>query len=195
MDPELTQLEKELAELQPAGLSDSFIEKIEQAIADDIEQQKEAKVVLFPHQGSDANFETKQAEEKKASSSWPWLKEWRAAAAVAFLGAATALVMTSPDSAVESSESVFNERPQQEASFPVASFFPADISNEYMPVSTDQNFLNVADDGIVECPNKKAHRCIRVEYQQKTSYENSKGYTVEVEKPFVDYYVVPVSTD
>jgi len=49
MDPELTQLEKELAELQPAGLSDSFIEKIEQAIADDIEQQKEAKVVLFPH--------------------------------------------------------------------------------------------------------------------------------------------------
>jgi len=185
-DSDLNKLEKELAALSPSALPSSLVKRIESAVENELAEQVERKVVTFPG----ANI--KPVEDSKNEGRF----QWRAAAAVALFGALSAFIVTQPDQG--SDHSVLNQPFQvppsaMDMSSPV--FSATDRQGEFTPVSMNRDLTTISDDGIVECSLNQPHHCIRIEYQQKTAYENTQGDIVEVEKPFVDYYVVPVATD
>jgi hypothetical protein len=106
-----------------------------------------------------------------------------AAAAVACLGAATALFMpTSPrgGSVVENSPATHGKHP---------------ISTPgYVPASFGRNVEDASDEGVV-LKDGKPHRVMKIVYKEQGSFINAEGKKVEVEQPRVEYILVPEKVD
>jgi hypothetical protein len=161
-----------LREVSPAALSPDFLAKLEDVVARTPFTVNE-KIVLFP----------------KAKSPAP-LRKFRpirgAAAAVALIGAATALLIP-------------NARPPQKFAYqaPVVSspaITPNPVGN-LVPASFNRGLSGVSDEGIVWKSNKQPHSVVRVSYEEKITLKDEMGRTYQVVQPRVQYMLVPAKTD
>ncbi|MEO5915485.1 MAG: hypothetical protein ABIS50_14730 [Luteolibacter sp.] len=156
----------------PVALAPDFLAKLE-AIVRDVPFAVDEKIVLFP----------KASVAPRKKSNRPM---WAAAAAVALIGAATALLMP-----VDRPTSNF-------ASQPVPS--SANISNvaaeNLIPAGFNRGVSNVHDEGVVWKSNSQPHSLMRVEYIDKITLKDPKsGATYQVEQPRARYMLVPEKTD
>jgi hypothetical protein len=106
-----------------------------------------------------------------------------AAAAVACLGAAAALFVPSNRSA----------SPVAEQTPPVKDHATISASG-FVPASFGRNVQDASDEGIVWKDNKP-HRVVKVVYKELGSFVNAEGKRVEVERPRVEYILVPEKID
>jgi hypothetical protein len=102
-----------------------------------------------------------------------------AAAAVACLGAATALFMpTAPR------ESVAVEKHTGSAVNHALS------APGYVPASFGRNVEDASDEGVI-LKDGKPHRVMKIVYKEQGSFINAEGKRIEVEQPRVEYILVP----
>lgn len=126
------------------------------------------KIVAFP----------KHAPAPPANTrSW-----WSAAAAVAILGASAALLIPAGKSGMPPSANV------QTSPRPAAA--PAQL----VPAGFNRGLSEASDEGVI-WSDKRPHRVLKVVYRDQVTLRDAEGNTYQVERPRVEYIVVPAKTD
>ena len=174
MDAELKQLEEELERLAPEALPEGLISRMAAAMDNWQESEREEKVVPFPQHVEDG------------SSVWSGF--WKTAAAVALLGAAAALMM--PGTTEPSSGPVAASVVQ-----PAPPLFKPASQAKFSPVSAERNVVNAEQQGRIVVVGGVPHRCVRVNCLDNFKYVDGSGAQIHVERPSVDFVLVPVRPD
>lgn len=215
MSHDPTSLEQDLLELRAATLDDAFLQRLESAaegtlvqltreeirfeeslrakpaarLSPDFLEELESvtrgvpfpvneKIVLFP-KGNSA---------PAARRNRPM---WSAAAAVALIGAATALLMPGGKTAGGSMASHDAKTPPAAVS---SSTLPTTVSSNLVPAGFNRGVSEVRDEGVVYQANKP-HSRVRVVYMDRVTLKHPDGRTYQVEQPKVRYVLVPARTD
>lgn len=110
---------------------------------------------------------------------------WGAAAAVAIIGAATALLVPTG----RTTEG--HRRPVTAAAPSVASPAP----RNFVPAGFNTNLSEVHDEGVIWKSNNQPHSVVRMVYKDQVILKDANGRTVQVEQPRVEYMLVPAKTD
>lgn len=170
--------EHQLRAISPAPLAAEHLAGLE-ALFRDVPFPMDEKIVLFP---------ISSAAKPAATRRRPM---WAAAAAVAMIGAATALMLPPASGPVRNlaSRSASSTNPA-----PVAPTRAVDNSN-LVPAGFDRGVSQVKDEGVVWKNDTQPHSLMRVEYIDKITLKDSNGRTYQVERPGFRYMLVPAKTD
>ncbi len=163
------QLEAELRKIRPAALPATLLQALE-AHTQGLPRPGSPAVVPFP------------ARHPATAHNRKW---WSAAAAVAILGALSALLI--PNGAP-------SDKPiAGQAQNPGLSEHPS-VNTEITPTGFSRQVSETSDEGII-WPSAKPHRVVKVVYKERVTMKRADGSTYEVEQPRVEYYVVPTDSD
>jgi len=165
-------IERELGKLSPSVLAGGVQERLLETVSR-VPFPVNEKVVLFPGK-------TKPVE--KAPARRPWIA---AAAAVAVLGAFSALMMG----------------PQKDGSGPIVrketSSGPVDSPHDsrLVDASMGSQVREAQDQGVTWTRDGKPLRQVKVIYMDKVKYVDEGGKVVEMERPRVEWLLVPEKID
>lgn len=169
--------EELLREKSPARLSPDFLAGLE-SVTRGVPFPVNEKIVLFP----------KGTAAPAARKSRPM---WSAAAAVALIGAATALLMPGGKPAGNNIASQDTKTPPSAVSSPALS---AAASSHLVPAGFNRGVSEVRDEGVVYQENRP-HSRVKVTYMDSVTLKHPDGRTYQVEQPRVKYVLVPARTD
>lgn len=181
----LGELEKHLGEISPATMRTDVLSRMVRAMDSWHEHVPvEEKVVSFGTRNDGAKGSGKQPGGMLA-----------AAAAVALLGAVTALVLprATPEDAGDPAV----------ASHPVdAAGSDYDVSGQtghkqawLVPDALSHRVVNTADAGIVMAGNQTPHRCIRLDGMETIKMLDEDGREIVIDRPSVSFVLIPVETN
>lgn len=161
-----------LRETRPSRPDPRFLAEMENIFAG-IPFPVDEKIVLFPKANSSAT---------RPNARRPL---WAAAAAVALIGAASALLVppAGPAANVASRQTVQGTLP-----------LSGNASN-VVPASFNRGVSEVNDEGVVWKGDNQPHSVIRVVYKDKITVKDKDGRSFQVESPRVQYMTVPARTD
>ncbi len=207
MHDDLAQLEAELRNLRPAGSHDQFIKRLEACAHGDwaeplhgeleLEEKLRAQAparldptlmasleaicttIPFPKEKNIVGFPKSKSRPPVTKRS-----QFAAAAAIALLGAATALLL--PIKGNNPSALADDARPTQTTR-------PANAV--LTPASFKRGLTAASDEGVVWQSSQGPHRVLKFTYQDCATLRDDKGRTYEVEQPRVEYIFVPAKTD
>lgn len=181
-------LEVHLEQMAPASMPMDMLDRMERAMDRWHEQVPvEEKVVQFGEDESELESTRKQSGGGMLA----------AAAAVAMLGAVTALVM--PHLFKESDSNI---------NTPIASNHDVSVDSQasvvshveprdawLVPDSLSHNVTNTSDRGVVLSDDNIPHRCIQVDYVDRVKVMDDEGREFEIKRPGVRYMLLPVETN
>ena len=160
--------ESMLSEHRPAALPADFFASLEKVVASTPFPVGE-KIVMF----TKGNVAPKNVRR---------FRPYAAAAAVALMGAVTALMVPTGTTTSKHGGVI--------AANPV----PSKLPSGFVPASYGNNVQTASDEGVVWKENRP-HRMVRVVYKEHGSFINEKGERVEAEIPRVEYILVPEKID
>lgn len=169
------QFEESLRKISPARLSPDFLAQLE-AVVHEVPFSVNEKIVLFP----------KGQQGKQAPAARGTRPMWGAAAAVAVIGAVSALMIPAGKAPQDVAR---QDSPRTSA--PSANTAPANL----IPASFNRGVSEVSDQGIVWKSNNQPHSVVRVVYQDRITLKDASGRTYQVEQPKVKYMLVPAKAD
>lgn len=171
LTPGEIRFEEFLRSSSPAALSSDFMASLESVVAG-VPFPVNEKIVLFPKSGS--------APAKRSARPM-----WSAAAAVALIGAATALLMPTTKQA------------QRQVVAQAASPAPivSSANGNFVPASFNRGVSEVHDEGVVWKENNQPHSLVRVVYKELVTLKDASGRTFQIEQPKVKYVLVPAKAD
>ena len=110
---------------------------------------------------------------------------WSAAAAVALIGAVTALLVP-----------LHQTHPQVAKSPSVTPNIQAPPSTgKFIPAGFKRGLSETKDEGVIWQSNDQPHRVLKVVYQDRVTLKDKAGRTYQVEQPRVEYILLPAKTD
>jgi hypothetical protein len=172
-------IERELGKLSPSALAGGVQERLLETVAR-VPFPVDEKVVLFPGK-------TKPVE--KVHTRRPWLA---AAAAVAVLGAFSALMM-GPQRGSNSRPVAENDGPLYGPVRPGAS--AGTVEAGLGTPSFNSKVRDAEDEGVTWTQDGKPMRRVKVIYMDKVKYAGEDGKIVEMERPRVEWILVPEKID
>ena len=209
MTPDHPSLEAELRDLKAVGLDESFLTRLE-ASADgtwtgltyqEIRFEESLRVNSATRLPTDFMAELERIVAKApfpadvnivpfpTLTTPPPLRRhrpmWGAAAAVAIIGAATALLVPTDTTPVS------HERPVAAAAPSAAD----STSRNFVPAGFNTNLSEVHDEGVIWKSNNQPHSVVRMVYKDQVTLKDANGRTVQVEQPRIEYMLVPAKTD
>jgi len=169
LSPVEIRFENSLRENAPTGLSSAFLDSLEKVMSG-IPFPLDEKIVLFPKASAEIRKPVKTGQRSI----------FAAAAAVALIGAATALLMPQKPSATGLANN---------------SISPIISSENIAPITYDRGLSEAKDEGVIWQSKDKPQRVVRVVYVDRITTKNAEGKTVEIEQPRVEYILVPEKID
>ena len=169
LSPGEIRFETQLRSSSPARLSPAFMASLE-SIVREVPFPVGENILLFPK----AAVRTRRTRPI-----------WGAAAAVALIGAATALMVPAGKSPVNPTRQAAVTSPPV-----IASARP-----NLVPASFNRGLSEIHDEGVVWKSNTQPHTVVRVVYKDLITLKEANGRTFQVERPRVEYMLVPAKTD
>ena len=169
-DPAATSIEQHLQQFTPAPLPPALLARLEAATRT-TPFSGDQNIVRFPH-----------APTTATTSRRTW---WSAAAAVALAGGAAALLIPTSQELAPTSSNVPEPRVTQ----------PVRDANKLIPAGFNRNLAEARDEGVVWQSNKEPHRVLKVVYMERVTLKDASGRTYQVDKPRVEYILVPAGND
>jgi hypothetical protein len=210
MTSETADLEAKLLALRPGALDDDLLARLEACAADTLSELSPAELrfeselratrpsALSPEMlASFENILRKAPFPTELEKIVPFPKIplapasprkqplWAAAAAVAVIGALSALMIP----ASKKTQEVAQKSPAIAAPSPVAT--PGD----FVPATFNRGLSEVHDEGIIWRNNSQPHSLVRVVYKDQVTLSDANGRTLLVEQPRVEYMLVPAKTE
>lgn len=166
-------LEAELRGLQTQGLSPQFLKTLEKEVAS-IPAPTQVHVLPFPRK--------RQRQQPVTRKPPIWAA---AAAAVALMGVLSSwwLDPMAVDTASSPGASTITADPA-----------PANGVSTTAPAQFSRALTRTQDEGIIWGENKEPHRVLKVTYTDRVSMKREDGSTYQVEKPRIEYYLVPTES-
>lgn len=219
MNPHLPPIENELRELKIAGLDEDFLTRLEACAEGTMvhltleEIRFEAALrnfsparipsawavslepllsdAPFPQDGNILLFPRGVAQDRGARRFFRPM--WSAAAAVALMGAATALFLPT-DGRRQAPLAQVSVPSAEITPSPAVAISPAVAQNLLTPASFNRGLSEAKDEGIL-WQNSRPHRVVRVVYHERVTMKDENGRTIEVEQPRTEYILVPQKID
>lgn len=176
LDPTELAFENSLKAIAPAQLPDSLMRSLEGLTAATPFPNPDARILSFPDQAA--------AKRRHPRSGWA------VAAAVALCGAITALMM--PRETPQPGTTALNPDPAGSSGAPAV---PSPAGDRLLPAGFNTGIRETSDQGVVWQPNSTPHRVLKVVSMDKVTYKDASGRTYQIEKPRVDYILVPDKAD
>ncbi len=176
IEPAELAFERSLKALAPAKLPAALMASLETITAAAPFPIEEAKILSFP--------------EKNSAPRRSHRSGWAAAAAVAICGALTALMLPHGGTTNRVADSTTITAPA-----PSSSGNSAIQQDRLVPAGFNSGISETRDEGVVWSPDKTPHRVVRVVSMDKVTYKDASGRTYQIEKPRVDYILVPDKAD
>lgn len=211
MEPDLSSFENDLKSLRPAALDATFIARLEANINDTVFQlslserefERELRectpaplppelmaslttivsavpypthapnIVAFPINGEPTTSRTRTPRH--------W---WGAAAAVALFGAFAGLLVPGG----KQTQPIVSSQPSAPLSRPVA-------PSALVPAGFNRGLSEASDEGVILQSADKAHRVLKMVYQDRVTLKDASGRTYEIEQPRTEYILVPSNID
>ena len=169
--PAELQFEQRLRTITPAELPPALLASLEATVRD-IAFPTDENILRFPHQ------------EPCAS---PHHRHWwtAAAAAMALIGAVTAMLVPARHGPVKLATATQHTR--------VTS--PAPAAADLIPAGFNRGLAEARDEGVIWQPNDRPHRVLKVVYRDCVTLKDAAGHTYQVERPRVEYILVPAEND
>jgi len=181
-DADFDDLEEQLNQLGNITMSEEMITRMASAM-DRWHEELPVEEKLVPFGEAVANVD-------KISEKQPRKAIWAAAAAVALLGALSALVTPGPDNGELADMSLV------EAAQPMELVAVSPPRNAWVvPDSFTHKVINTTESGIVMSEDNTAHRRIHVEYLDAVTVLDDHGREIEIERPGVEVVLLPVVTN
>lgn len=171
-------IENQLRAHRPAALDVDFLAGLEKIVAD-VPFPADDKILLFP-KAAPAHSKPRKARPM-----------WSAAAAVALIGAATALMVPSRERAPQA----VTQQPPAAAITAPAAIASNPSSSNLVPASFNRGISEVHDEGIVWKGNNQPRSLVRIVYKELVTLKDENGRTFQVEQPKVKYVLVPAKAD
>jgi hypothetical protein len=163
-------MERELGKLSPSALDRGVQERLLETVSR-VPFPVNEKVVLFPGK-------SKPVEKAPARRSW-----LGAAAAVAVLGGFSALMMGPQQGTPRVAGKGGTETPASPS------------AKELVPASVGSKVSEAQDEGLIWTRDGKPMRRVKVIYMDKVKYAGEDGKIVEMERPRVEWILVPEKID
>ncbi|MFZ9941675.1 MAG: hypothetical protein ACO3F7_05940 [Luteolibacter sp.] len=207
MHDDTSHLEAELRKLRPSGPHDQLIDRLERCALGDWSEPLDAELdfeeklraesparldpalmasleaictaIPFPKEKNIVGFPKTKALPPASKRG-----QYAAAAAIALLGAATALLYPIKES-----------NPSSMAKNAPADEFARTNGPTLTPASFKRGLTAASDEGVVWQAKQGPHRVLKFTYQDCATLRDDKGRTYEVEQPRVEYLFVPAKTD
>jgi len=173
LTPTELQFEASLRKFSPQSLPADLMADLEGVFAG-VPFAKDEKVVLFP----------KHSKDREKISRFP-RPMWAAAAAVALIGAASALLIPAGKQP---------SAPVAKASTP-APFSPITRENNIVPASYGNAPSEAHEEGVIWNDNNQPHRVMKMTYHDVVKTRNAQGKVVEVVRPRYEYILIPEKVD
>lgn len=164
-------LHQAIASTRPAPLSPELVKRLEASLSR-IPHPNTHKVVRFP------------AKHEHATT--PTWKKYSAVAAVALMGAASALLLPNKPAGQALSQATSSSRPAASTSINPDSLVPAGYR---------RGLSEAKDEGIVWQPQTGPHRRLKLVYRELVTLRDASGRVYQVERPRVEYVLVPAKVD
>ncbi len=171
--PDELKCEQHLREMPPASLPPALLASLEEA-ALDIPFPTQSTIVSFPNRDS--------AHQPRHRTAW-----WASAAAVALLGAATALLIP-----IERTANNLAEAPP--AATPEV-IVPAPPNDKLTPAGFHRGLSEASDQGVIWQDDNRPHRVLKFVYRDRLTLKDDAGRTYQADQPRVEYILVPEKTD
>jgi hypothetical protein len=169
LSPAEIQREQQLRAISPTKLSPTLMASLE-ATLHNVPFAKNPSIVHFPLKQPAAQHHRRNG--------------WAAAAAVALVGAITALLIPT------------NHRPNNLAITQPNKHLttPSPAGGELVPAGFNRGLSEASDEGVIWQSNNQPHRVLKVVYKDQVTLKDAAGHTYQVEQPRVEYILVPAKT-
>ena len=174
LTPEESALERNLRSVRPAPLSASLQASLE-AILSEVEFPTESTIIPFPVRASDTPHSNR--------------KWWAAAAAVAVIGAVSALMIPNGGNVETPTVADISDTSTKPLTLPKID------RSQFVPAGFNRDLREASDQGVVWQSGQKAHRVVRVVYMDRVTLKSPDGRSYEVEQPRVEYILTPEQAD
>ncbi len=175
-------IEAGLRKLSPIALSNQLQQALLSKVGD-VPFEVDEKVVLF-------NRSKRENIPEKAL--WKKGSNLAIAAAVALMGTLAALMLPEGQAPNDLAQQV--PPVEQKSDTPLAS---KDLIEgfEFAPASYSRSLSDARDEGVIWQGNSQPHRVMRLTYTDKVTGKDFAGEKIEVEKPKVEYIILPEKID
>jgi hypothetical protein len=170
LTPAETVIERHLQGIAPAALPASLMASLESSLA----------AITFPGEANIVRFPKHQSAAPTRNRNW-----WGAAAAVALIGAATALFI--PQQGAPGAPSTARQESRGTA--------PATTTPELIPAGFKRGLSEARDEGVIWQSNNRPHRVLKFVYQDQVTLKDRSGRTYQMQQPRVEYILVPAKND
>ena len=191
---DLDELEIHLEQIAPATMPEDMLGRMVRAM--DLWHEHvpvEEKVVPFSESRGESRGEREEAAPSRKQYGGGMIA---AAAAVAMLGAVTALVLPRfmNDSGANTPPVISTHIPDVDSDNTVmVDAAPRDAW--LLPDSLSHKVTNTSDHGVVMTSDNTPHRVIRVDYVDRIMMQDDEGREIEIKRPGIDYMLLPVETN
>ena len=173
-------LQSTIASSRPSPLPPALASRLEDALSR-IPHPHSQKVVHFP------------ATRPQPTAAPAW-KKWAVAAAVALMGATSALLVPNPPDGATASQATTPTQPQPPPSARTPSP-SAPNAGALVPAGYRRGLSEAKDEGIVWQPQYGPHRRLKLVYRELVTLRDPSGRVYQVERPRVEYVLVPAKVD
>lgn len=170
LTPEETRLEEQLRSIAPDKLPDALIDSLEATVKSIPFPGNDEKIVHFPN--------TKKPPRHRSRNTW-----W-SAAAVALIGAMTAVFIPHDQ-----------EAPKTADSQPAPIIKTAPAGGRLVPATFNRRLKETHDEGVIWQAHDQPKQVLKVTYIDRTTLKDEHGRIHQIEQPRVEYYVIPAKTD
>jgi len=171
-------LQAAIASSRPSPLSPALSNRLEEALSR----------IPHPHSGKVVHFPATR-KESTAPAAW---KKWAVAAAVALMGATSALLVPHPPAGSHTQQASNTPAPQDSAR---TNSSPAINAGSLVPAGYRRGLSEAKDEGIVWQPQYGPHRRLKLVYRELVTLHDQTGRVYQVERPRVEYVLVPAKVD
>jgi hypothetical protein len=169
-------IEQHLRKQAPARLSPDFMVRLESTLNE----------VPFPKSPTSENivdFPKSEAQDTRTGHRW-----WPAAAAVAIVGALSALFIPENQRTGQLANSDQPKKP--EITRPITS-----SGGDLVTAGFNRGISEARDEGVIWQANQKPHRVLKVVYRDQITLKDPNGKIYQAEQPKVEYILVPADTN
>ncbi len=170
LDPVELEFEQRLRGIAPARIPDSLMASLESAVAGVPFAREAPKIVRFPE---------REAKTSRQSRVW-----WSAAAAVALFGGLAGLLVPFGKSGKDIADA-----------HPSAPSIRSTPPTQLVPAGFNRGLKEASDEGVIWQSSQQPHRVLKVVYQDRVTLKDASGHTYQVERPRVEYIIIPAKTD
>lgn len=189
---DLNHLEVHLGLMQPAAMPEDMLTRMSDAMD---RWQERAHADSSDDKVIPMELHTERRQRARSNTRVFGSSMWTAAAAVALLGAVSALILPRLEKSNQGMAATVSPVNDDSSTALDIGAIAAPSNTWTASDALSHKVTRTSDTGVIMAGDNTPHRCIRVDYVNRIKAKDADGREIEIKSPGVDYVLIPVETN